>query len=309
MHLLVLAMWSLVLMVVALFIGVALGIPDAPSLTPNSALRPPNSELSLLLLWNTLVQLLTFALPVFLVSRRYYRDTPLFAPHSPSRTPHSSFLIPHSSFRSFLLPLLVGIAVLLLLVPITDWLTTWNDSWHFSGAWEKLERGLRAAGEQSQQIVDVFMKECHPLLNLFCLALIPALCEELFFRAGIQNLLYKSFARSKLSILNSQFSIHAAVWITAALFSLAHGEVFAFLPRLLLGALLGYLYVYGRSLLVNVAAHFVNNAIIVVAYAINSPSFDPSQPIAASVPVTVACTAAALALFWFVFLRRPSRKQ
>jgi hypothetical protein len=204
---------------------------------------------------------------------------------------------------------LAGVAVLLLLVPIIDWLSIWNDGWHWSGAWEPLERSLREAGEQSQQMVEGFMKECYPLLNLFALALIPALCEELFFRAGIQNLLQCWFS-SRHPGEESGVGLHAAVWVTAALFSLAHGEVFAFLPRFLLGALLGYLYVYGRSLLVNVVVHFVNNAVIVVAYALMSgdgSQFDPSAPLATAPVLTFVCTLAALALFWFVFLRRPDR--
>ena len=97
---------------------------------------------------------------------------------------------------------------------------------------------------------------------------------------------------------------HAAVWITAALFSLAHGEIFAFLPRFLLGGLLGYLYVYGRSLLVNVLAHFANNAVIVVAYALMSgddPSFDPSTPLAFSPLLTLVCALAAVVLMIVVF--------
>jgi membrane protease YdiL (CAAX protease family) len=276
MHLLVLAAWSLVMMVVALFLGVAFGISDTESLTHSH-----NNAFSFLL-WNVVVQLLTFALPVVLVTRRYYRET------------QGDFYRLDFSRRSWMLAL-AGVLVLLFMVPLTDWLSIWNDSWHFSGAWEKLEHSLREAGEQSQQLVDSLMRECNPLLSLFGMAFVPAICEELFFRVGIQNLLQKWFKNP-----------HAAVWVTAALFSLAHGEVFAFLPRFLLGGLLGYLYFYGSSLLVNVVAHFINNAIVVVAYALMSDggsSLDPSQPLAVPLLATIACTAAAIALFWFAYLR------
>lgn len=277
MHLLVLALWALVMMVVAVVVGVAAGISGKPE-----------ENTTVFLLYNVLVQLLTFALPVLLVTWMYYRGS------------QRAFYKLDFSRRSWLLAL-AGIVLLFLLVPLTDWLAVWNDHWHLPGAWEALERRLRDTGQQSEQVVESFMKGNHPLLNLFGLALVPALCEELFFRAGIQNLLQRWFKNG-----------HAAVWVTAAVFSLAHGEVFAFLPRLLLGALLGYLYLYGRSLVVNVTVHFVNNAIIVVAYALlagGGSEFDPSAPLAVPALLVVACFLAALALFYVVFLRHPSRQQ
>lgn len=297
MQLLVLALWSLALMVVSVIVGMLLGVATDPDLLSYSATQPL-SHSSRLLLWNVFVQLMTFALPVLLLTRRYYREE------------QREFYRLDFGRKSWMLAV-VGIVVLLLLVPLTDWLATWNDSWHFSGAWEKVERTLREAGEQSQQMVESFLKECHPLLNLFALALIPALCEELFFRVGVQNLLQRWFSRPSLRSHSAPQSLapHAAVWVTAALFSLAHGELFAFLPRFLLGGLLGYLYVYGRSLLVNVLAHFANNAIIVVAYALlsgDSTSFDPSAPLALSPLLTIVCALAAVALMIVVFRKNRS---
>ena len=297
MHLLVLAMMSLVIMFLSLMMGVAVGVSDNDPTT--------------FLLWNTFVQLLSFALPMVVMTRMYYGGE------------QREFYQLDFSGRKWLFAL-AGVAVFLLLVPLTDWLATWNNSWHWSGVWEKVEESLRHAGEQSQQLVERFLKECHPALNLFGLALVPALCEELFFRAGIQNLLLRWFSRSsslnahrsslithRSSLITHRSSLitHFAVWVTAAVFSLAHGEVFAFLPRFVLGVLLGYLYVYGRSLLINVTVHFINNAIIVVAYGLmvgGATEFDPSDPLALSPVLTVGCTLAAVALFYVVFLRRTS---
>lgn len=270
MHLLVLAMLSLALMVMSVVIGVALGVPDGGE----------SGTRSLFIVWNAITQVFTFGLPPVIVARMYYRDEV------------RSFLRFDVSGRNWLLGL-AGVVVLMLLMPLTDWLSVWNDGWHWSGMWEAVERELRRVGEMSQTMVELTLRECHPLLSLLCVALVPAICEELFFRAGVQNLLQRWFK-----------NVHVAVWVTAALFSLAHGEVFAFLPRFLLGALLGYLYVYGRSLLVNVLAHFANNAIVVVIYALmsgDSTSFDPSAPLALSPLLTIACTLAAVALLVVVF--------
>ena len=50
------------------------------------------------------------------------------------------------------------------------------------------------------------------------------------------------------------------------LFSAMHMQFFGFFPRMLLGALFGYLLVWTGSLWVPVFAHFFNNASAVIAY-------------------------------------------
>ena len=57
---------------------------------------------------------------------------------------------------------------------------------------------------------------------------------------------------------------HAAVWITAILFSAFHMEFFGFLPRLLLGVLFGYFVAWSGSIWPAIWGHFVNNGTIVV---------------------------------------------
>lgn len=269
MHLLVLAMLSLALMVLSVVIGVALGVPDGGE----------SGTRSLFIVWNAITQVFTFGLPPVIVARMYYRDEV------------RSFLRFDVSGRNWLLGL-AGVVVLMLLMPLTDWLSVWNDGWHWSGMWEAVERELRRVGEMSQTMVELTLRECHPLLSLLCVALVPAICEELFFRAGVQNLLQRWFKNP-----------HAAVWVTAALFSLAHGEVFAFLPRFLLGALLGYLYVGGGSLVVNVLVHFVNNAIVVILFWLATPEsgFDPMAPLGVGWTVTLACSLAAVMLMVVTF--------
>ena len=81
------------------------------------------------------------------------------------------------------------------------------------------------------------------------IAVIPALCEELVFRGVMMPLLAKMTR-----------NIHAAVWITAILFSLIHVQFYGFLPRMIMGALLGYFVVWSGSLWTSILAHFINNA-------------------------------------------------
>lgn len=105
------------------------------------------------------------------------------------------------------------------------------------------------------------------LFNVFLMALLPAIGEELFFRAAL------------LRIFSKRFGIHWAVWITAIIFSAIHMQFYGFLPRMLLGAFFGYLLVWSKSLWVPVVAHFVNNALVVIVFYFrfnnyNLPDFD-----------------------------------
>lgn len=276
MHLLVLALLALVMFVASALLSVALGMGSPTT----------GGSVDGYILWQVLVQLLVFALPAIAMVLFYYRG------HV------KEYCLLDFGGRRWLLAL-AGVVILLLLAPVIDWLTVWNDGWHWSGALEKVEMALREAGRQSQGLVVRMLREGNIGVCLLGMALAPAVCEELFFRVGIQNLLQRWFK-----------DVHVAVWLTAAVFSLAHGEVFAFLPRFVLGALLGYLYVGGGSVVVNMVAHFVNNALMVLfsrLFYTGTWNFDPASPLAIGWEVTLCCTLAAVILFWALFYRRPAR--
>lgn len=83
---------------------------------------------------------------------------------------------------------------------------------------------------------------------LLVAAAIPALGEELVFRGLLQKKLQDWFRRPVL-----------AIWITAIIFSAVHLQFQGFLPRVLLGAALGYLYFWTSNLWVPILAHFAFN--------------------------------------------------
>lgn len=88
------------------------------------------------------------------------------------------------------------------------------------------------------------------LLNLGLIALIPAIGEELIFRGIVQKYIGK-LANSKV----------IGIWVAALLFSLIHFQFEGFLPRMVLGAILGYLYVWTGTLWIPIFAHFINNGL------------------------------------------------
>ncbi|PZX19510.1 hypothetical protein LX69_00778 [Breznakibacter xylanolyticus] len=105
------------------------------------------------------------------------------------------------------------------------------------------------------------------ILNVVIMAVLPAIFEELFFRGVIQQKLTQWWGRG-----------HVAIWVTAIIFSAIHLQFETFLPRVLLGALLGYLFRWGKSLWLPMAAHFVNNFFALGAFYYQrskSPDFNP----------------------------------
>lgn len=91
------------------------------------------------------------------------------------------------------------------------------------------------------------------MMNLLVMAVVPALGEELFFRGSLLNV-FSENGKNK----------HIAVWVVAIIFSLVHFQMYGFIPRMILGALLGYLIVWSKSLWLPIIAHFINNAMAVL---------------------------------------------
>jgi uncharacterized protein len=91
------------------------------------------------------------------------------------------------------------------------------------------------------------------ILYLVLFAAIPALGEELLFRGVVMRFAY-----------NNGQNIHFAILFSAGIFGLAHGSVYNFLPIMMAGILLGYIYYLGGSMWLNILAHFLNNALAVV---------------------------------------------
>lgn len=104
------------------------------------------------------------------------------------------------------------------------------------------------------------------MVNLVVVAVIPAIAEELFFRGLVQKYMIGWTGKSFWGIL-----------ITAAIFSAIHMQFQGFIPRLLLGLLFGYLYVWSGSILAPIAAHFANNSTAVFVYYLIGKGDIPSK--------------------------------
>ena len=93
----------------------------------------------------------------------------------------------------------------------------------------------------------------HLLMNLLVVAGWPLLGRV--SSGGTQQFLQEKYRNG-----------HAAVWISALIFSVVHFQFYGFFPRLVLGALLGYLFLYTRNLWIPILVHFINNASVIVLH-------------------------------------------
>ncbi len=87
------------------------------------------------------------------------------------------------------------------------------------------------------------------LLVLCVIAIVPAFCEEFFFRGYIQN--------SYVTAL----SPFRGILLTGIVFGLFHMSLFNLPPLVLMGWFLGYVYYRTASFWVPAAVHFANNAL------------------------------------------------
>lgn len=131
-----------------------------------------------------------------------------------------------------------------------------NQQMHLPAFLQDLENWMRKQENELAEITKKLLLMKGPAdlsLNILMIALLPALGEELFFRACMQP----TFTRWTQNA-------HAGIWITAILFSAIHLQFYGFIPRMLLGALFGYLMLWGNSLWLPILAHFINNAVAVI---------------------------------------------
>jgi hypothetical protein len=132
------------------------------------------------------------------------------------------------------------------------------------------------------------------LLYLLLFAALPAIGEELLFRGVLMRMSY-----------HSSQNIHFAVFISAAIFGMAHATVYNFLPIMMAGVLLGYIFYFSGSLWLSILAHFINNAVMVIAvYLGNSKIISEEASKAESFPWYVVLIALGLFAYIFSLLRK-----
>lgn len=126
------------------------------------------------------------------------------------------------------------------------------------------------------------------------IAIIAGVGEELLFRGLIQNL-----------IKSATGNIHIAIWISAIIFSAFHMQFYGFIPRMLLGALFGYLYYWSGHLSIAMFAHFLNNGFTITMMYLSkqeivnyNPMTDAISPPTSTILIFLLVCAGLMFSFW-----------
>lgn len=185
---------------------------------------------------------------------------------------------------------LLGICFLVAISPITEW----NMNFQFPEFMSEFGNWARVQEDKLMEMTKVLTNFDSPskfILGLFVVAILPGIGEELVFRGLIQNELWRG---SK--------NIHVAIWVSAFLFSAIHIQFFGFVPRLLLGALFGYLYYWSGNLLIPMVAHFFHNGFtltMIYLYNMGSTKFNIDSEESAPLLLVAICAVATFVLLYF----------
>ena len=153
--------------------------------------------------------------------------------------------------------LLTALLVLLSL-PLNNYLTLLNSQLSFGGRLQWLQDYIVRKESGVNGMMEKFLgvKGMVPLLvNLFVIAIVPAIGEELLFRGVLQGIFIK-WVRN----------VHVGILIAALFFGFFHFQFLSLLPRFYLGIVFGYLFYWTGSLWITIFAHFLNNATAVFFY-------------------------------------------
>lgn len=164
---------------------------------------------------------------------------------------------------------LLAIICIISAFPFVMWLGEINQSlplWDWMTKMEKEAMKQMQAFLKADSVFDV-------IVNVFIIAFLPAICEEICFRGALQRI-----------VINLSRNAWVGIILTSVFFSALHLQFQGFLPRMFLGVILGAIYWYSGSLWPSIVAHFVNNAVQVVAvsYAPEYIEKNPSIPILAA---------------------------
>ena len=168
------------------------------------------------------------------------------------------------NFVSFLLVLVLSFAA----SPFINFMGELNANMHFPEWMSGIEAWMKNAEDQAAELTEAFLKVETTgglIFNIFMVAFLPAIGEELLFRGVIQRI-FTNWTRN----------FHWGIWISAILFSALHLQFYGFIPRMLLGVFFGYLLVWSGSIWLPIAAHFINNGVaVVIMYLIDKDMLNP----------------------------------
>ncbi len=148
-------------------------------------------------------------------------------------------------------------------MPMINALVSLNEAMELPSWLSGLEQNLQSSESRAMEFMKALLKNMSPgilIINLLVIAVLPAVSEEILFRGVLQNELERYTQKPILSVI-----------IAALIFSALHYQFYTFLPRFVLGLMMGLVYYWSRNLWVPVVLHFFNNGITVLAWYFFTP--------------------------------------
>ena len=151
----------------------------------------------------------------------------------------------------------LGGLIMLSLIPFINFSYWLNNMIDFPALLGQTGEFMKEQEEANGQLTSLFlaMPTIKSLLFMIVvIGIVPAIAEEFVFRGIFQ----KAFTQM---VKNT----HGGIWLAAIVFSASHFQFYGFVPRMLMGAVLGYMLLYSRTLWVPIVGHAVNNTFGVLA--------------------------------------------
>lgn len=158
--------------------------------------------------------------------------------------------------------LLLGLCMIYAIMPLNSVFAEWNANIKLPESMSTLEEIMKNLQEKATEIMEKMVNVDNIgglIINLIMIAGLAAFGEELLFRSIIQTSLIKICRNAHIGII-----------LASIIFSFIHFEFYGFLPRLVLGLLLGYMFYYSKNIWIPMAMHFANNGTIVFLYYLNN---------------------------------------
>ena len=150
----------------------------------------------------------------------------------------------------------------LLLSPMVSLTGYFNSQIHLPESMAAIEEWMKSTEEVAEALVYKMVSGkgiVAFIINLIVIAVVAGVTEEFLFRGALLQI-----------VLQKIKNHHIAIWIVAILFSAIHLQFYGFIPRMLLGAFLGYLVYWTKNIWVPVFAHFFHNAVAFIGMSSDS---------------------------------------
>lgn len=191
------------------------------------------------------------ALGAFIIGPLYYKR--IFEKNNPSPLSTNHYIN--------LTIIIITTSIVIFSMPLNAVVVEWNKGIRLPSFLAELEEWAMNK-ENAMQEVTLYITDFDNIwqfmFGLLVVAVLPGIGEELLFRGMMQP-----------KIIKLSGNIHAGIWITALIFSFFHFQFYGLFPRMLLGALFGYLYVWTGNLVIPMIAHFVNNGFTLLMIYLN----------------------------------------